>query len=153
VLDPDELDASSGPRATLTIEIPEAWADGACEIEIVAPPKLVCARCDGGGCDGCSRSGAFRLATEPAERTFVVPMPSGIGDGAVLRIAEPFGAGAPPEQLMLRIVPASEASSTVRLLGRLPQAPTASSGPSRAAVVSVVIAAIVALVAIAASLR
>ena len=60
VVDPGALDLSAGPRARLSVEVPEAWLAEGADVAVTAPARLVCARCDGGGCDGCARSGALR---------------------------------------------------------------------------------------------
>src|SRR5690242_3451348 len=70
VVDPRALDASSGARARLRVGVPAAWLAEGGELELRVPARLACARCDGGGCDGCARSGALR-APEPASARVV----------------------------------------------------------------------------------
>jgi DnaJ-class molecular chaperone len=44
------------------------------QLELEMPRRLPCAKCEGGGCDRCERSGAIvlRQATEPAEQLSVL---------------------------------------------------------------------------------
>jgi hypothetical protein len=90
VLDPAALEACSKPRGRLAIEVPAAWAGG--EIEIALPARVTCARCDGGGCDGCARRGGHRLEGDAAERTVRVRLPQSLDGGVVIRLVSPLGA-------------------------------------------------------------
>lgn len=114
LLDPGALAACSGARGKLCIEVPAAWLADAVELVVTAPARIVCARCDGGGCDGCGRSGALRGPAEGADRTISVHLPEGAGDGAALRIVRPFGAAAPIEQILVEVRPAARASVGVK---------------------------------------
>ena len=40
---------------------------------ITAPARLACARCDGGGCDACARSGALRSPADAGDRVVRPP--------------------------------------------------------------------------------
>lgn len=89
-MDPGALAEDGGPRGRVLIELPRAWLDEPCAIDLTVPSRLVCARCDGGGCDGCGRSGALRAPLDMAARTVHVELPRA-ARGVALRIVEPFG--------------------------------------------------------------
>lgn len=113
LIDPDALASCSGARGKLCIEVPGAWLVGAVELAVTAPARIVCARCDGGGCDGCGRSGALRGPVEVEARTLSVHLPDGSRGGAMLRLVQPFGVAASIEQLLVEVRPASRASAGV----------------------------------------
>jgi hypothetical protein len=69
LLDRAELDAATGPHGRMSIELTAQPGE---EVSITVPARLVCARCDGGGCDTCHRSGALRLEA-PQTLQFVLP--------------------------------------------------------------------------------
>jgi hypothetical protein len=116
LLDRDALDAEPGPRARAKITIPAGWADGASLVEVTLPRALECARCDGGGCDGCERSGALRGPAGDADRVVRVRLPKGLGEGVAMRLAEPFGKASPIAQLWLEVRPGDPATRTARRL-------------------------------------
>lgn len=102
VVDPEALAVEGGARGRMRIDLPSAWLAEPCAIEVTVPPRLVCARCDGGGCDGCHRSGAVRAPQDSAARTVRVSLPR--AESAVaLRIADPFGPEGGIAQLLLEI--------------------------------------------------
>lgn len=115
VLDPSAADADPGPRARLRLDVPETWLTEGAELELTVPSLLACARCDGGGCDGCARSGAVRAPEDAAERTLRAHLPSLAGTpGVALRITHPFGPNHPLAQLHLELRGAAVASAGVR---------------------------------------
>ncbi len=122
VLDPAALAAAGGARARLRVEVPSAWLLAGAELEITLPARIGCARCDGGGCDGCGRSGALRAPDDPAERAIRVHLPAGDGRAVALRIVRPFGVATDVDQLVLEIGPASECDARVRRIERKPEA-------------------------------
>jgi|SRR6185437_15595228 len=132
VTDPDALSTGAGPRARLSVEVPEAWLAEGADVAVTAPARLVCARCDGGGCDGCARSGALRSpegdrvvhASFPASPRSLGPR------GLALRIPHPFGAGHAIEQLLLELRPGAAPSPCV---ARVTRPPTGSPGRLRLA--------------------
>lgn len=128
MVDPAALDAASGARARLRVVVPEAWGAAGEDVAITTPARLACAACDGGGCDGCGRSGAYRAPAEPAARTLRVTLPERV-DGVVLRVVHPFGEGQAPEQLLLELAAGPEPSPGVarepRPALRRPRVPTA----------------------------
>ncbi|MDI1429207.1 hypothetical protein [Polyangium sorediatum] len=89
VLDPAALDACDKPRGRHVIEVPRGWAGAV--VEVVIPARVTCARCDGGGCDGCGRRGGHRVPGDPTARLVRVRLPSEMEGGVVLRILRPFG--------------------------------------------------------------
>ncbi|WP_281313423.1 hypothetical protein [Polyangium sp. y55x31] len=112
VLDPAALDACDKPRGRLVIEVPAGWAGAV--IEVVIPARVACARCDGGGCDGCGRRGGHRVPGDPTARLVRVRLPSELEGGVVLRILRPFGEdGAGIAQLHLEARAGAAASAGV----------------------------------------
>jgi hypothetical protein len=114
VLDKDALDGDGGARARAKIEVPVAWAAEAALVEVRLPRALACARCDGGGCDGCGRSGALRGPAAEDARAVRVRLPKALGDGVAMRIAEPFGRASSITQLWIEVRPARAPSASVR---------------------------------------
>ena len=89
VADPQALDRCDGAHAAYEIVVPGAWLVDGGGLEIELPRLLSCARCDGGGCDRCQRSGALRM--DGPERTVEVHLPSSSSKSAVkLRLARPL---------------------------------------------------------------
>lgn len=82
---PEDLASSEGAIARSRLEVPASWAGATIEVEV--PSRLTCGACDGGGCDRCQRSGAVRLS---APRSVSVGLPVALGDGALLRVPDPF---------------------------------------------------------------
>jgi hypothetical protein len=112
VVDPDALGACTGARARLRVEVPAAWLAEGADLVVTAPPRLACARCDGGGCDACARSGALRAPEGPADRVLRTSVP--VSDRAIaVRIPRPFGADHDIEQLLLEIALGSVPSACV----------------------------------------
>ena len=103
VLDPASLDASEAGRFALDV-LPE-WLDKQETIAFVVPRRVTCARCDGGGCDACARSGAFRVEGDDAARTLHLTLPAA---PAVVRM--PF---AQPAILLVELRPASAPTAQV----------------------------------------
>jgi hypothetical protein len=152
VIDPDALACSSGARGKLCIEVPAAWLAGGVELEVTAPGRIVCARCEGGGCDGCGRSGALRGPEHEAARVISVRLPEGAGRGALLRIVQPFGDDASIEQLLVQVRPGSDASiGVVKVDPAVPPAFTSRSLPRAAPWVIAFVAAVAVVVALVAA--
>ncbi|WP_437731575.1 hypothetical protein [Sorangium sp. So ce1335] len=120
LVDREDLDASDGPRGRLSIAVPAAWTRGGADIEIAVPARVSCARCDGGGCDGCARSGAHRAPAELAARTLRLRLPADLAGGATFRLVRPFGEHAPLDQLLVDVRADSEASPGVRRIAPPP---------------------------------
>jgi hypothetical protein len=144
VLDPEALALSSAPCAKLSVTVPEAWAAEGSEIVVTAPAQLVCARCDGGGCDACDRSGALRAPPEPERRVVRLRVPAASG-GVAIRLSEPFGPECPIGQLIVAIRPGLAPSA-----GVVRSAPLATS-PRALPPTSIVIAVVAALLAVLAA--
>lgn len=90
VVDTSALDACAEPRGRHAIEIPAEWKGA--EILVAVPPRVVCARCDGGGCDGCRRRGGHRIEGDEHTRAVRVKLPRVMDGPVVLRLVRPFGA-------------------------------------------------------------
>ena len=102
LLDRAELDALEGPHGKMTTTFSSAQLGE--EVAIVVPSRVVCARCDGGGCDACGRSGAIRIDREESERTAYFVLPTEAGDGSFrVRLVRPLGDDAGLEQLTVDV--------------------------------------------------
>jgi hypothetical protein len=112
VLDPAELASSSGSRALLRLEVPASWLEEGTDVELISPERLVCGRCEGGGCDGCARSGALRAPPDTSARTLSLSIPEGSGAGIALRLVHPFGDGVAGgiQQLIVEVRPGPRAT-------------------------------------------
>jgi hypothetical protein len=106
-------DEPRGPDVLHTIDVPSEWLELGLSVEVTLPRLLPCARCAGGGCDSCSRRGAFEQPASgvPSQVIVTLPNPQGGGSGALcLRLP---GSGArhatdtalPLGHLLLTIVP------------------------------------------------
>jgi hypothetical protein len=114
LLDPEALDAKRSPRGRASIVVPTAWLRDGARLEVDLPAKLRCDLCDGGGCDACERSGAYRL---PEDRTpIAITLPRLSDDHVALRVTNPFG-DREPTLLVVRVAAATEASAGVRYVG------------------------------------
>lgn len=124
VLDPRALDEGTGARGRVCVEVPTAWLTAGCRIEILAPRRLACARCDGGGCDACGKSGALRAPDAEASRRLEITLPGTQSPAVALRLADPFGEGF-VEQLIVEI----RAGIASPCVTRLPEPPSPSASP------------------------
>ena len=113
LLDPDALDRKRDPRARASIVVPPSWLREGARLEVALPGKLRCDLCDGGGCDGCARSGAYRVE---GGAKVALTLPRVTDDIISLRVTNPFG-DAPPTMLVVRVAAGVEASSGVTWLG------------------------------------
>lgn len=145
VADPAALASCEGARARLAVDVPAAWLEEGADLAITAPSRLPCARCDGGGCDGCARSGALRAPEDAALRVVRTRVPPNIGSAVALRIPQPFGPDHEIAQLVVELHAAPRASDHVRRIAEAP-APAASLPVSPYAVAAV-LAAVAAIVA------
>jgi hypothetical protein len=126
VLDTNALDACAGPQARLRIDVPSTWLDEGAALVVTAPARLACARCDGGGCDGCAKSGALRAPAEPERRVIRATLGGARTDSRrpiTLRIAHPFGVEHGIAQLLLEVRGASATSDCVARLDPATPAP------------------------------
>jgi hypothetical protein len=121
LLDKVALENDGRPRAKTAIHVPAAWARETALVEVALPRTLACARCGGGGCDGCGRSGALHGPASAAARRVRVRLPEALGDGVAMRIADPFGRASPIVQLWIEVRPASAPSASVRRISGKPQ--------------------------------
>lgn len=102
VLDVGALDSSRGPSARVRVGVEAGWRRGD-TLAIVVPERLPCARCDGGGCDSCGRSGALRAPADPDARTVRVEVPDVPAAGVAIRLVKPFGEAVDVEQLRVEL--------------------------------------------------
>jgi hypothetical protein len=111
IFDP-EREAPTGPRGRLTLEVLSEWLEQGATVELTMPRRVACAACDGGGCDGCSRSGAHKL--EGDERTLRLTLPRTESERVLVRLVEPLGAEAGLAELTVEIRVASAPSHDAR---------------------------------------
>lgn len=106
VLDPAALDVATGRHGRMTIEL--SAVELGRSVAIPVPRRLVCARCDGGGCDACDRSGALKLDLDDAERTTQLVLPAEGSERLLVRLVRPFDEATNLEQLTveIRLLPA-----------------------------------------------
>ena len=113
------VDDERGPDVLHRISVPAGWLSEGAVIDVELPRHLSCARCEGGGCDACQRSGALTLRErDEAPEVVSVTLPvSEVGD-VVLRI--PDAGGLPPPDrpygrglLLLRVSVADAPSAGV----------------------------------------
>ncbi|WP_437671775.1 hypothetical protein [Sorangium sp. So ce131] len=120
VIDREGLDTSDGSWGRVSVGVPAAWVHEGMHIEITVPDRVVCARCEGGGCDSCARSGAHRTPVEPAARKLQIRLPGGLPERMTLRLVRPFGEHAPLDQLFIAVRADSAASPGVRRIAPPP---------------------------------
>lgn len=115
LLDPDALDAKVGePRGRVSIVVPTKWLREGARLAVALPQKLRCDICDGGGCDACARSGAYRL---PDERPpLAITLPRVTDDVLALRVQNPI-AGETPTLLVVRIAAGIDPSAGTTYVG------------------------------------
>lgn len=119
VLDPRALDEGTGARGRLCLEVPTDWLAAGCRIAILAPRRLACARCDGGGCDACGKSGVLRAPDAADDRRLEITLPGTHHDAVALRLADPFGGGL-VEQLIVEIRVGVASACVTRIPDPLP---------------------------------
>ncbi len=104
VLDKDALASATGKAGRTSLRVPAAWLAHGETIELVVPARLQCVRCDGGGCDGCDRSGGLRLDADEASRRVRLVLPKRTDERAfVVRLVQPLGDAVALEQLEVEI--------------------------------------------------
>jgi hypothetical protein len=110
-----------GPDATHRIRVPRAWLKHGAQVELELPRHLICAACDGGGCDTCERSGGVTLRErgEPPD-VIEVSLPGDRDEAFVIRLPErgglaPRESGLPRGNLLLRVEPSNDADASVSL--------------------------------------
>jgi len=138
VLQRDELEGPRGPDGRLRVTVPRGWLAEGRSIELEVPRMLECARCGGGGCDGCERSGAVttRGRKEPPE-LIDLHLPA---SSQAVTVRLPRRGGLPSDEtpdlarglMLLLVVPGDEPSAGVRVVEVAAQ-PAAVSAPTLAA--------------------
>lgn len=128
VVDREELENAAGAWIRVELGVPPAWASEGASVEVEAPERVPCARCDGGGCDGCARSGAVRLDPALENRTFELTLPPSLLHAVTVRVTKPFGDGS-NIGLVLCVLRPSETPSRCRKLASL--AMVAQAGPDQ----------------------
>lgn len=149
VADPAALEACARGRAHLRVDVLAAWLIEGADLELTVPARLACARCSGGGCDACARSGVLRAPADAAARVVRARVPALTDDTAVaLRLPDPFGEEHPIGQLLVELRPAPSASEMVRIV----TAPAPPPAPPRLAVHPLAVAVLVTFAGVLAAL-
>ena len=124
-----DLECPRGQDLLHKIEVPRSWLSEGAQLLVTLPKNLPCAGCEGGGCDGCARSGA--LCTREQDEAAVevgVTLPGGTAEGVRIRIPELGAVSDVPElgrgHLLLTVVAGPSPSPGVL---RQPQRPVGSS--------------------------
>jgi hypothetical protein len=113
VLDKDAIEGATGPAACTSVRVPREWLARGDVIELVVPARLACARCEGGGCDQCNRSGGLRIEGDEAARRIRIGLPKRIeGSAFSIRLLSPLGDGAMLDVLVVEIVAADAPSES-----------------------------------------
>lgn len=141
LVDPEALDACEGARAKLMLKVDRAWMRDGATLRVAVPKRLPCARCDGGGCDGCDRSGVLRGPDDEQARALTVELPGNqpVGSAVVLRLSKPFANDA-IAQLLIHLSPADEPDARVTKVSRSTALATSSQGGPRPLVVAALVA-------------
>ncbi len=113
VLARDDMTGQAGPRGRLNLDVLDTWLEPATVLEIVVPARLACARCDGGGCDGCEKSGAIRVHGGEQERILRITLSE---SARAIRLIEPLGQDAGLDQLVIYLRAAAVPSDSCRRL-------------------------------------
>ena len=123
-----DLASPRGPDAVHRIRVPKALLKRGAAIELELPRHLVCAACEGGGCDTCDRSGAVTLRERGAPPDVIsVTLPRAMSDaGFVIRLPERGGLAAPESglprgHLLLRVEPSAQSDASVSFAIRRPE--------------------------------
>ncbi len=104
LLDKEALASATGPTGRASIRVPAAWLAHGDTIEFVVPARLSCARCEGGGCDRCDRSGGLRLDGDETARRVRLVLPKRTDPSTfVVRMVRPLGDEVALEQLVVEI--------------------------------------------------
>ena len=100
------------------------------QIELAVPARIVCARCEGGGCDRCGRSGALKAPEDPEARRVRITLPAAADEGPgeprraiEVRLVQPFGEAAAIEQLLIHVNAGAVASAGLVVIPPAPLAP------------------------------
>lgn len=111
IVDIEAVERIEGSRAKLAVDVPPSWLAAGATVDVVVPPRLVCERCDGGGCDGCGRSGAVRVRGDESVRTTRFVLPQTESGGVAVRLVRPLGDSGEPALLVIEIRPRDGAPS------------------------------------------
>jgi hypothetical protein len=114
LLDPEALDQKRTPRGRASIVVPQQWLRDGARLEIDLPARLRCDACDGGGCDACGRSGAFKLPED--RRAVAITLPRVTDHLLAVRVTNPFG-DREPTLLVVRVAAGEAPSDGVRWIG------------------------------------
>ncbi len=113
-----------GPDVKHKVHVASRWLERGETVEVELPRNLVCAHCDGGGCDVCGGSGAVSIRERgaPAEVVQLTLPATGriVPPPTIIALRIPEHGGPPPEpglargQLILTVLSAEAADPTVR---------------------------------------
>jgi hypothetical protein len=101
-------DLTAGTRGRLSVDVLDAWLAPGTLLELVVPVRLACARCDGGGCDACGKSGAIRISGDEQKRSLRITLSE---SARGVRLVRPLGEDAGLDQLVIELRPAAVPSA------------------------------------------
>jgi hypothetical protein len=112
--------AERGPDVVHPVSVPADWLEQGGAIECELPRRLSCARCEGGGCDVCGRSGVIVMYDVGATpQRVVVHLSAGDAEPRAVRLLEQGGPGTQPAVrrgcLLLRLKPGELSPGVQRL--------------------------------------
>lgn len=117
VLDHEALEARHNrgePRGRASVVVPAAWLRDGVRFSFKLPTALRCDLCDGGGCDACTRSGAYRVPAGMSE--LPITLPRSDADRVAIRLAHPFGE-ALPTLLIVEVSAGAEPTRDLTFVG------------------------------------
>lgn len=122
-------DTLRGPDVIHRVAIRREWLLEGETVDLVLPRNLSCAKCEGGGCDLCGRSGAISLRSRgepPVSVQVTLPRRTSqeLREQTTFVLRVPDQGGAAPEAhvprglLLLRITPSSNTDAGIALAAR-----------------------------------
>lgn len=124
----------------MTVAVRPEWLARGDVIELAIPRRLECARCEGGGCDACARSGAIRPS--PEQGRVQVGLPKNARAPLLVRLARPLGPDAGLEQLVVEVRVGAEPTPGCRPLpAERARPPRAAGGVALAVTIALALAA------------
>jgi hypothetical protein len=116
-----DLEGPRGADGAVSITVLPEWFETGARLIVQLPRRVVCATCEGGGCDVCGRSGALLLPHLTDESVLSITLPSTIAPARPVTLRVPgrgmpsLNAHEPAGHLLLRVVPGPTASASVTL--------------------------------------
>jgi hypothetical protein len=116
-----DLKCPRGADGSVSVTVLPEWLEDGARLVVQLPRRLVCAACEGGGCDACNRSGALTLPDSSDESALSVSLPRTTPPAHTVLLRIPGRgmpssiSGEPAGHLLLRVVPGGTPSPSVTL--------------------------------------